>query len=202
MQGVAQAFSMNISSIGNAALSSDRVIQLLISIYLSFSLIYTLPVVGDIIIYKQSIFLLLVALLMFYKHSNKKFIYFFSLIVLISIFQLNVLLNTSLIGNIKFLYLISIAIFFIIYLKEDYLDKYFTKSIIVITLFSTLYIFYSYNLNYVKYDIRTYTFGTISTNWSIGLAFFVLYSIKKNIPFAFIAIIYYAQGYMISMIKI
>ena len=186
-------FSMNISSIRNTALSGERVIQFLIAIYLSFSLIYTLPLVGDIIIFKQSFFLLLVAFLMFYKHSYKKLIYFFSLIVLISIFQLNVFLNTSLEGNIKFLYLISIAIFFIIYLKEDYLDKYFTKAIIVITLFSVLYIFFSYNPNYINYDIRTYTFGTITTNWSIGLAFIILYSVRKNIHFAFIAIMYYAQ---------
>ena len=184
---------MNISSIRNAALSSDGIIQFLIAVYLSFSLIYTLPLVGDIIIFKQSFFLLLVAFLMLYKDSYKKFIYFCSLIALISIFQLNVMLNTSFEGNIKFLYLIAIAIFFIIYLKEDYIDKYFTKSIIVITFFSALYIFYSYNPNYLKYDIRTYTFGTYSTNWSIGLAFIVLYSIKKNIPITFIAIMYYAQ---------
>ena len=46
-------FSMDISSIGNAAFSSDWVIQFLIATYLSFSLIYKIPSVGNIIIYKQ-----------------------------------------------------------------------------------------------------------------------------------------------------
>ena len=128
-------FSMNISSIRNTALSSDGIIQFLIAVYLSFSLIYKIPFIGDIIIFKQTFFLLLVAFLMLYKDSYKKFIYFCSLIALILIFQLNVILNTSYVGNIKFLYLIAIAIFFIIYLKEDYIDKYFTVSIIVITFF-------------------------------------------------------------------
>jgi hypothetical protein len=167
-----------------------ELICILTTIYFSIALLYNIPNYGSLKNLKEILFIIILVLSFSIGFKNKLINYFFSLLVII-IFQIYPFYQSSNDGRLDFLYFFSLPLFVIFFFDvDDNLFKYFKYAILFIVLISLIYIYLSYNLSI--YDFRTQSFGTISTNWSIGLAFYALYSSKLKNYFLATTIIYYA----------
>ena len=167
-----------------------ELICILTTIYFSIALLYNIPNYGSLKNLKEILFIIILVLSFSIGFKKKLINYFFSLLVII-IFQIYPFYQSSNDGRLDFLYFFSLPLFVIFFFDvDDNFFKYFKYAILFIVLISLIYIYLSYNLSI--YDFRTHSFGAISTNWSIGLAFYALYSSKLKNYFLATTIIYYA----------
>ena len=107
--------------------------------------------------------------------------------------MLYILLDTSINGifNIYYQFLVPISLIYIVSSQNSL--KYINYSIYPLTLYSIIYIILSYNIDLIDYDIRTHSFGMLSTNWSILLSIYAIYATKLKLNPTITIIIFFAQ---------
>jgi len=166
--------------------------NILLLIYLSLAPIYFFPIIGSIVLYKNILFIIIIFMSLLNTDLNriKEII---TIIMLISIILIHILIDTSINGifNIYYNFLVPISIIYIVYNQKSL--KYINYSIYPLTLYSIIYIILSYNIDLIDYDIRTYSFGMLSTNWSILLSIYAIYATKLKLNPIFTIIIFFAQ---------
>ena len=166
--------------------------NILLLLYLSLAPLYFFSIIGSIVLYKYILFiiLLIMSLLNTDLGRIKEII---SIIMFITIILLYVLLDTSINGifNIYYQLLVPISIIYIVYSQNSL--KYINYSIYPLTLYSIIYIILSYNIDLIDYDIRTNSFGMLSTNWSILLSIYAIYATKLKLNPTITIIIFFAQ---------
>ena len=164
----------------------------LLLLYLSLAPIYFIPLFGSIVLYKNILFIILLTLSLLNTDVSriKEII---TITMLITIIIHYALIDTSKNGlfNIYYQFLVPISIIYIVYTRNSI--KYINYSIYPLTLYSIIYIILSYNIDLIDYDIRTYSFGMLSTNWSILLSIYAIYATKLKLNPMITIIIFFAQ---------
>ncbi len=167
-------------------------INILLLLYLSLAPLYFIPIIGSIVLYKNILFIIIVIMSLL-KNDLGRIKEIITIIMFITIILLYVMLDTSINGILKIYYqlLVPISIIYIVYSKHSL--KYIKYSIYPLTLYSIIYIILSYNIDLIDYDMRTNSFGMISTNWSILLSIYAIYATKLKLNPAITIIIFFAQ---------
>ena len=166
--------------------------NILLLLYLSLAPLYFLPLIGSIVLYKNILFIIILIMSLL-KTNLDRIKEIITIIMFITIILLYVLLDTSMNGifNIYYQLLVPISIIYIVYSQNSL--KYINYSIYPLTLYSIIYIILSYNIDLIDYDIRTYSFGMLSTNWSILLSIYAIYATKLKLNPMITLIIFIAQ---------